>query len=319
MDDRSAFGRARMVGLAVTTILFAALVTYLVTQVPIAALHPPDPALQRHRVTALVLYALMALADVVMVLMIRRSLSRRAADLAAAPPRSGRSALRLTFDHMSPSSVLATAGVSVVVLVATAAIGLPIWAVAALTLLPWVPVYVSVARWQFRQFGLYAVFGGVVLLQLGHLTEHFAQNIELIASRGNVKTSLGIFGVLNQEAVHFFWNLLILAGTAFLLTRFGRRNPWLWASFFIASFHGVEHFYLYLLYLTDYHNFVLAASPGILARGGLVSTPLARPYLHLAYNYVEIVPFLLAFWDTGRRLRVPGPAPDVARSAAAYS
>jgi hypothetical protein len=307
MIDQGAFGRSRLAGLAVTTILFAALVAYLVTQVPIAAKHPPDPALQQHRLTALVLYALMALANIGMVLMIRRSLSRRRVEGADGPPHPGRSALRLTFDHMSPSSVLATGGVSIVVLVATAAIGLPIWAIAALTLLPWVPVYVSVARWQFRQFGLYALFGGVVLLQLGHLTEHFAQNIELIASKGNVRTSLGVFGVLNQEAVHFFWNLLILAGTAFLLSRFGRRNPWLWISFFIASFHGVEHFYLYLLYLTDYHNFALAASPGIFAKGGLISTPLARPYLHLAYNYVEIVPFLLAFWDTGRMLRVPRP------------
>jgi len=179
-----------------------------------------------------------------------------------------------------------------------------------------VPIYVSIASWQFRQFGLYAVFGGIVLLQLGHLGEHVAQNIELIASRGNVKTSLGIFGILNQEAVHFWWNVLILAGTGFLLSRFGRRNPWLWISFFIASFHGVEHFYLYWLYLTDYHNFVLAASAGIFAKGGLVATPLARPYLHLAYNYVEIVPFLLAFWDTGKVLRSPAPEVSVvARSA----
>jgi len=116
--------------------------------------------------------------------------------------------------------------------------------------------------------------------------------------------------------VHFFWNVLILLGTAFLLTRFGRGNPWLWVSFFVASFHGVEHFYLYWLSLTDHQGYVLGASAGILAKGGLVATPLARPYLHLVYNYVEIVPFLLAFWDAGKALRVAGPEPGAARTSA---
>jgi hypothetical protein len=321
MSDQGAFGRARLLGLAAVTVVVAGLVTYLVVRVPIAARHPPDPALQQHRLEALVLYVLMALADIAMVLMIRASLRARGTpSVTPPPPRTSRAAspLRLTFDHVSPSSVLVTAGVSIVVLIVSAAVGLPIWAVAALTLLPWVPVYFTVARWQYRQFGLYAVFGGIVLLQLGHLSEHVAQNIELIASHGNVKTSLGVFGALDQEAVHFFWNLLILAGTAFLLGRFGRRNPWLWISFFVASFHGVEHFYLYWLYLTDHANYLLAASPGIFAKGGLVGSPLARPYLHLVYNYIEIIPFLLAFWDGGRTLpdRSAAPGPTRAQAAA---
>jgi hypothetical protein len=310
MTRADAFGRARLLGLGAVSLAFAGLVLYLVLGVPIVAPHPPDAALRQHQVTAAALYALMALFDVMVVLVVRRSLRGQAASPPVAPPPSPGfvpPAIRVTFDHVTPASVLVTGVVSLGVLVAAAAIGLPIWAVAILTLAPWVPIYVSVARWQFRRYGLYAVFGGVVLLQLGHLSEHLSQCIELIASRGNVAISQGIFGFLNQEAVHFFWNVLILLGTAFLLTRFGRGNPWLWISFFIASFHGVEHFYLYLLYLTDYQHYVLGASAGILAKGGLVPTPLARPYLHLVYNYVEIVPFLLAFWDAGRRLRVASP------------
>jgi len=323
MTDQSAFGALRMIGLTLVTLAVTGFVVYLVTQVPIAAAHPPDPALQSHRVTAAVFYVLMALAVAVMVVLIRGAVRAREAREAAeeAPPATpAPSALRLTFAHVSPQMVLITAGVSAALLLGATVLDLPIWAIAIFTLLPWVPIYVSIARWQFREYGLYAVFGGIALLQIGHLGEHIAQNVQLIASHGNVKTSLGIFGFLNLEAVHFFWNVLILVGTGFLLMRFGRRNPWLWITFFIGAFHGVEHFYLYWLYLTDYQNFVLAASPGILAKGGLISTPLARPYLHLVYNYVEIAPFLIAFWDTGRRLciparasaasRAPAPAPD---------
>ncbi|HXM54259.1 MAG TPA: hypothetical protein VOB72_02630 [Candidatus Dormibacteraeota bacterium] len=313
MTNQSAFSPPRMIGLTLVTLVVTGFVVYLVTQVPIAAKHPPDPALQSHQITAVVFYVLMALVVVLMVMLIRRSLRKREAEDAAAEAMAATpapSALRLTFEHVSPSMVLITAAVSAALLVGTTLINMPIWAIAIFTLLPWVPIYFSIARWQFRQFGMYALFGMIVLLQIGHLGEHISQNIELIMSHGNVKTSLGIFGFLNQEAVHFIWNVLILGGTGFLLMRFGRNNPWLWITFYIGAFHGVEHFYLYWLYLTDYHNFVLAASPGIWAKGGLISTPLARPYLHLVYNYIEITPFLIAFWDCGKRLRIPTTAPS---------
>jgi hypothetical protein len=48
----------------------------------------------------------------------------------------------------------------------------------------------------------------------------------------------------------------------------------------------------------------------------VVPTPLTRPYLHLVYNYAEIVPFLIAFWDTGQRLRVPVASPSPAAAPA---
>jgi len=80
--------------------------------VPIAALHRPtrrcsapghgDRALRAD-----------GLADVVMVLMIRRSL-RRSSEARRARPGGGAGAIRLTFDHVTASSVLATGAVSIV-------------------------------------------------------------------------------------------------------------------------------------------------------------------------------------------------------------
>jgi CRP-like cAMP-binding protein len=34
----------------------------------------------------------------------------------------------------------------------------------------------------------------------------------------------------------------------------------------------------------------------------MVGSPLARPYLHFAYNYLEVVPLVIAFWDQGLRV-----------------
>jgi hypothetical protein len=39
-----------------------------------------------------------------------------------------------------------------------------------------------------------------------------------------------------------------------------------------------------------------------MGNGGLVGSPLARPYLHFAYNFVVVLPLVLAFWDQTKRL-----------------
>jgi hypothetical protein len=98
------------------------------------------------------------------------------------------------------------------------------------------------------------------------------------------------------ETVHFYWNILIWLGTGGLLYKYGFRNVWLTASFVFASLHSVEHLYLYWLYVADHAAYVLGGSNGILAAGGLVGSPLARPYLHLVYNMFEVTPFVLAYW-----------------------
>jgi hypothetical protein len=182
----------------------------------------------------------------------------------------------------------------------TILLGLPLWAAALVSLIPWLPLYLSEASWQYRHYGAYAFFGTLVLLQLGHLAEHVTQNIQLLLTQGNLAASRGVFGQLDVETVHFYWNILIWLGTGALLYRYGLRNFWLTVAFVVAGLHSVEHLYMYWLYLTDASAYLSGGWNGILGAGGLVGSALARPYLHLVYNLLEVTPFLLAYWDESR-------------------
>ena len=203
----------------------------------------------------------------------------------------------LHFHRVSVRVVLISAAVSFVLMLASAIDGLPLWAVALATLIPWLPVCGFEAIWQSRHYGFYAFFGVLVLLQLGHLGEHAAQLIQLYLTHGNPARSHGVFGQLDLETVHFVWNVTVWLGVGALLYRFGSRNSWLWIAFAAASVHMVEHFYLYWLYVFQNDYWLAGGSAGIMAAGGVIGSPLARPYLHFGYNVLEITPLLVAFVD----------------------
>lgn len=199
-----------------------------------------------------------------------------------------------------PRVLLITVAVSIALLIAAVIMGFPLWAIAVVTLFPWIPICCFEALWQYDHYGFYAVFGAIVLLQLGHMGEHVAQLIQLTLTHGNLAQSHGIFGQLDMETVHFVWNVGVWLGACLLFYRFGSRNPWLWVALAAASVHMVEHFYLYWLYIFHVEYWAAGGSAGILAKGGMLSSPLARPYLHFAYNFLEITPLVVAFWDQTR-------------------
>jgi hypothetical protein len=176
---------------------------------------------------------------------------------------------------------------------------LPLWGIALAALIPWFPVWWMETVWQSKHYGLYAVFAALTLFQLGHMLEHTAELVQLFLNHGNLAQSHGVFGVLDNEVVHFYWNIGVWLGIAALLYRFGGRNPWLWIAFTAASLHMVEHFYLYWLYVFHHEFWLAGGSAGILGKGGIIGSPLDRPYLHFAYNYLEVVPLVIAFWDQG--------------------
>jgi hypothetical protein len=208
----------------------------------------------------------------------------------------------LSHNRVPVRVLLITAAVSFVLLLSTAIGGLPLWVVALAALIPWVPVCCVEAIWQYRHYGFYAFFGVLVLLQLGHLGEHAAQLIQLYLTHGNPARSHGVFGQLDLETVHFLWNVAVWLGAGALLYRFGWRNPWLWIAFAAASVHMVEHFYLYGLYVFQYGYWLAGGSAGIMAAGGVIGSPLDRPYLHFGYNILEITPLVVAFVDQTRRV-----------------
>jgi Cyclic nucleotide-binding domain len=180
--------------------------------------------------------------------------------------------------------------------------GLPLWGIALAILLPWLPIWWVDTTWQTKHYGLYGFFGALTLWQLGHMMEHTAELVQLFLNHGNLAQSHGVFGVLDNEVVHFYWNIAVWLGVAVLLYRLGSRNPWLWLAFIAASVHMVEHFYLYWLYMFHPDFWAAGGAAGILGKGGILGSPLDRPYLHFAYNYLEVVPLVIAFWDQSRHV-----------------
>jgi hypothetical protein len=131
--------------------------------------------------------------------------------------------------------------------------------------------------------------------------EHTSQVSQLLATDGDLARSHGVFGTLDFETVHFYWDTTIWLITALMLHRFVR-NPWLWVAFGAASLHQMEHVYLYFVYLADMDFYAEGGLAGILGKGGVIGSPLARPYLHFTYNLLVTVPMVLALWREGRRV-----------------
>jgi len=172
--------------------------------------------------------------------------------------------------------------------------GMPIYVIVGLTLLPWVLVFSFEYIWKYEHYGFFAFFMAFVLLQLGHLSEHTVQISQLIATGGILAKSHGIFGQLDLETVHVVWDSAVWTGLAITLYKFSH-NRWLYVAFFFASAHEVEHLYLYYIYNFDHAFYLSGGFSGVLGNGGVIGSPLLRPYLHFFYNFLVVVPMLIAF------------------------
>jgi hypothetical protein len=307
----------------------AGFLTYMVLSVPVAAPPLPNgqvllfcplaaPPLPRALIVqywpAALAGALLVLAvDALVVLVtVRFRPTRDSSDSRpAGPAGERRSPLRL---ERIPVRVAAlTAVASLTLLIAGLSQGYAMWIPVGFAVLPWIPLVVLEAAWKYEHYGLWAIFGVVVLLQIGHMGEHTVQIAQLLLYDGRLGQSHGVFGQLDFETVHFFWDSSIWVVVSLLLTRFGRQNRWLWVAFAACSVHEVEHIYLYWMYLAHPGFYFHGGFEGIMGNGGLVGSPLARPYLHFAYNFLVVTPLVLAFWDQTKRLG------DGARRAGAES
>jgi hypothetical protein len=172
--------------------------------------------------------------------------------------------------------------------------GYPIYVIVGLTLLPWLLVFAFEYIWKYEHYGFYAFLLAFVLLQLGHLSEHTVQILQLTWTHGNLAKSHGVFGQLDLETVHVIWDSAVWVGLAISLYKFNR-NPWLYVAFFFASAHEVEHLYLYYVYTFDKPFYFTGGLAGVLGYGGVIGSPLFRPYLHFFYNFLVVTPMLIAF------------------------
>jgi len=165
---------------------------------------------------------------------------------------------------------------------------------------PWFAVPVAGLVLTARMSPWLALFGLLAATQTAHLLEHLAQMVQLHALGLPASHARGVIGALDIEWVHFLWNTWVGLAALALLHRYPR-NYWLWLTFAIAAWHGIEHAYILSVYLAT----GTAGTPGFAARGGLLGggLPLARPDLHFAYNVVETAPLVLAFLHQLRRQR----------------
>jgi hypothetical protein len=335
----------RPLGVALLTATVAGLLSYMVVAVPVAAPPLPNgrvllfcplaaPPLPRAQI---VQYWPAALIGVLLVLSVdaivlaatvrrrrRRDTGPAPASLDAGPPSASLDArpppalesapiasspLRLERVPLRVAALTAVA--SLILLVAGVMQGYAMWIPVGLAVLPWIPLLVLETAWKYEHYGFWAIFGVVVLLQIGHMGEHTVQVTQLMLYHGRLAQSHGIFGQLDFETVHFFWDSAIWVIVAVMVTRFGRHNRWLWVAFAAASLHEVEHLYLYWMYLAHPGFYAHGGFEGIMGNGGLIGSPLARPYLHFAYNFVVVLPLVLAFWDQTKHLCARRRPPSV--------
>ncbi len=316
-------GSARGLGrIGVLSVLFgsgAALVVYAATRVPVrnAALIPVvfGSRARAHwpiAATGLIVVLVVDAITAFVVLRRRRSTRHESTELGSngqrqkisLPSRSESLIPRpLRFQRVPWWTLLVATACSVsgTLLAVSVYMGVPLWNGALWVLAPWVPVVLFEETWRYEHYGFYAIFVGLAVLQVGHLAEHTAQMIELLVNHGDLTRSHGVFGQLDFETVHFVWDSLVWLGACLLIYRY-TRNRWLWISWVAASVHQVEH--IYLFWVNHFHHWFWAHGGifGIFGHGGLIGSPLARPYLHFSYNFVVVMTMLVGFWDETRRI-----------------
>ena len=203
---------------------------------------------------------------------------------------------QLGFQRVPARAVLLAAAISAALAGGALLMAWPLYAVALAALIPWVPTLLFEGFWKYEHYGFLSIFLGIAVLQVGHLGEHTAQLLQLMMSNGDLSRSHGVFGALDFEAVHFAWDSAVWLGAGVLVSRFPF-NRWLWISFAFASIHEVEHVYLFSVARLDPTFYLRGGFAGIMGQGGLVGSPLARPYVHFLYNYLVVGAMLLGLWD----------------------
>lgn len=222
---------------------------------------------------------------------------------AAGSPSRWLAPLAVLRPEVVPTSVIViTALVALGMVAAAWLMVLPPWAVVSAGIVPWVPMFSVEGLRKYRHYGLYAFFGAITLLQIGHLAEHTTQVVQMFVFNGDLSRAHGVFGQLDFETVHFVWDTIVWVGVGVLVVRFGSTNLWLWVSLVAASIHEIEHIYLFFVYRMDPTFYSDGGFEGIMGFGGLIGSPLGRPYLHFAYNVVVIVPLLFAFWHQTKQV-----------------
>jgi hypothetical protein len=306
--------RAAWIAPAAVLLVALAFIVYMTVRVPVDISMLPGGERGQYWPAAAAAAVLVAAIDVTLVRLAMARSRRKPAFVAPSRTQEGAGRLgaiprELQFQRVPGAVVVATALASGAALAASLAMTMPLWFAALAALVPWLPACCWEASWKQREYGLYALLLVVAVLQAGHVGEHSAQVTQLLATDGDLSRSHGVFGQLDFETVHFFWDTAIWVILGLLAYTFPR-NGWLWLAFGAASLHEMEHMYLYWLFLAQPDFYMRGGLSGIMGRGGVIGSPLYRPYLHFLYNVLVLAPLLAGLLlQTRDVMRTEGAAP----------
>jgi hypothetical protein len=331
---------ARPLVLLAISLAAAGLITYMVLEVPVLAPLPhghvllfcpiaplplPRARISAHWPLAVIAAAIVLAVDAAALTVMRRRRHRSPTNASSRPAGAcGQSPLHL--ERVPARAVAIASAASMTLLIAGFSQRYAMWVPIGGAVVPWIPLLAAEAIWKYEHYGLWAIFGVAVLLQIGHMGEHTVQVTQLLLYDGRLAQSHGVFGQLDFETIHFVWDSAVWLILGVVFTRFAPGNRWLWVAFIAASLHEVEHLYLYWIYSADPSFYVHGGLEGIMGNGGLIGSPLARPYLHFAYNFLVVVPMLCAFLDQTKHVHdrrqadvATTPTPGTLRSSGAVA
>jgi hypothetical protein len=302
--------RPRFAGLVILTAAVTAFLAYMVGEVPLTEAKLSREEAHRFWGAALIgaLIVVVGMALVVTeVLRARRAAPRDAAGAPATVAGARRRARPLVprslrFERVPGRIVALAAAYSALGLSVAFILGVPLWVGGLAFVLPWLPLVAIEARWKYATYGIFAGFLLLCVLQIAHMGEHSMQVGQLLVHQGDLTVSHGVFGQLDFELVHFVTDTTLWIILGMLLVIYRGRNVWLWVAFVAASLHQVEHFYLVWMYQTHESFYAAGGFAGIMGEAGMIGSPLDRPYLHFTYNFIVVVPMLIALWDEARRV-----------------
>ena len=297
----------RLMALAIVTELVALMVAYMVVNVPVLGPLLTREEARSHWPEGVGAALIVLVGSLIVVRAVRRA---RAADViveAVAEPVSEPAELpripySLRLERVPAAWVKRGAAWSLATIPFSIYFGAPLWLGWLLVLAPWLYFVGVEYPGKAAVDGMFAAFGLLVILQLLHMVEHSTQLGQLATTNGSLAASHGAIGQLDFETVHAVTDTTLWICLGLLLISFKGRNAWLWVAFAAASFHEIEHIYLFTLYTAEHAVYLSGGAAGILGDHGLIGTPLDRPYLHYTYNFIVFMPMLVAFWDEARRV-----------------
>jgi hypothetical protein len=295
----------RLMGVALVGEIAVVFLAYMAVYVPVLGPKLTREEATRHWLAAVVAATVVAIWGSFVVwtaLRARRASGSATIEGATAGSRLPRIPYALRFERVPAVWIRAALAFSLTTIPFSVAFGASLWLAWLAILSPWWTIIALEARHRYARDAIFAIFGLMVILQLLHMVEHSTQLVQLMITGGALAKSHGVIGQLDFETVHFVADTTLWISLGLLAINFKGRNAWLWVAFAAASLHQIEHLYLFWMYVGEHTVYLSGGAAGIMGHYGLIGTPLDRPYLHYTYNFIVIVPMLIAFWDEARRV-----------------